>query len=103
MTASASRIDLKDAPTIRTAAGICERRRKGDLLCFRQHVGLRGRQILATPSAERLRRRHNPARAVPPESRGFLELLVDDGRPLISLTGLCRGLAGGFALLTLAI
>jgi hypothetical protein len=32
------------------------------------------------------------------ESRGFLEILVDDGRPLISLTGVCLGLSGGFAL-----
>lgn len=32
------------------------------------------------------------------ESRGFLEVLVDDGRPLITLTGLCLGLSGAFAL-----
>lgn len=32
------------------------------------------------------------------DSRGFLEALIDDGRPLISLTGLCLGLSGAFAL-----
>ena len=32
------------------------------------------------------------------DSRGFLEALVDDGRPLIILTGLCLGLSGAFAL-----
>jgi hypothetical protein len=31
-------------------------------------------------------------------SRGFVEALIDDGRPLICLTGLCLGLSGGFAL-----
>ncbi|MCX5660077.1 MAG: hypothetical protein NTW19_10190 [Planctomycetota bacterium] len=30
------------------------------------------------------------------DSRGFFEAMVGDGRPLISLTGLCLGLAGGF-------
>ena len=35
---------------------------------------------------------------MPRESRGFLEALVDDGRPLISLTGLCLALSGAFAL-----
>ena len=33
-----------------------------------------------------------------PDSRGFLEALIGDGRPLISLTGLCLGFAGLFAL-----
>ena len=33
-----------------------------------------------------------------PDSRGFLEALIDDGRPLITLTGLCLGLSGAFAL-----
>lgn len=33
------------------------------------------------------------------DSRGFLETLVDDGRPLITLTGLCLGLSGIFALM----
>lgn len=31
------------------------------------------------------------------DSRGFLEALVGDGRPLIALTGLCLALSGGFA------
>ena len=33
------------------------------------------------------------------DSRGFLEALIDDGRPLITLTGLCLGLSGAFALM----
>lgn len=33
-----------------------------------------------------------------PDSRGFLEGLIDDGRPLITLTGLCLGLSGVFAI-----
>ncbi|MFL5241578.1 MAG: hypothetical protein ACJ8FY_05675 [Gemmataceae bacterium] len=33
-----------------------------------------------------------------PDSRGFLEALIDDGRPLITLTGLCLALSGAFAL-----
>jgi hypothetical protein len=33
-----------------------------------------------------------------PDSRGFLEALIDDGRPLITLTGLCLGLSGAFAI-----
>jgi hypothetical protein len=35
---------------------------------------------------------------MPRESRGFFEALIDDGRPLISLTGLCLALSGAFAL-----
>jgi hypothetical protein len=35
---------------------------------------------------------------VPRESRGFLEAMVDDGRPLVSLTGVCLALSGAFAL-----
>ena len=35
---------------------------------------------------------------MPRESRGFLEAMVGDGRPLISLTGVCLALAGAFAL-----
>src|SRR5688572_6275959 len=31
-------------------------------------------------------------------SRGFVEALIGDGRPLIVFTGLCLGLAGAFAL-----
>ena len=31
-------------------------------------------------------------------SRGFVQSLIDDGRPLISLTGVCLALSGGFAL-----
>ncbi len=34
----------------------------------------------------------------PSDSRGFISALVADGRPLISLTGLCLGLSGAFAL-----
>ena len=34
-----------------------------------------------------------------PDSRGLLQALIDDGRPLISLTGICLGLSGAFALL----
>ena len=37
-------------------------------------------------------------RSVPVESRGLLEVLIDDGRPLVSLTGICLGLSGAFAL-----
>jgi hypothetical protein len=36
---------------------------------------------------------------VPLDSRGFLEALIDDGRPLISLVGVCLGLSGAFAIL----
>jgi hypothetical protein len=36
---------------------------------------------------------------VNPDSRGFFEALVGDGRPLIALTGVCLGLSGGFAIL----
>src|SRR5262245_34818280 len=32
------------------------------------------------------------------DSRGFLEALIDDGRPLITLAGLCLGLCGAFAI-----
>lgn len=32
------------------------------------------------------------------DTRGFLEALIDDGRPLITLTGLCLGLSGVFAI-----
>ena len=32
------------------------------------------------------------------DTRGFLQALIDDGRPLITLTGLCLGLSGAFAL-----
>lgn len=32
-----------------------------------------------------------------PDSRGFFEELIDDGRPLITLSGLCLGLCGAFA------
>jgi hypothetical protein len=35
---------------------------------------------------------------MPLKSRGFLEAMVDDGRPLVSLTGVCLALSGGFAL-----
>ena len=35
---------------------------------------------------------------MPRESRGFLEAMVDDGRPLVSLTGVCLALSGAFAL-----
>lgn len=35
---------------------------------------------------------------MPQHSRGFLDALIDDGRPLISLTGLCLALSGAFAL-----
>jgi len=33
-----------------------------------------------------------------PDSRGFLEALIDDGLALITLTGLCLGLSGAFAI-----
>jgi len=33
-----------------------------------------------------------------PYSRGFIEALVGDGRPLIAFTGICLALSGGFAL-----
>jgi hypothetical protein len=32
------------------------------------------------------------------DPRGFLEALIDDGRPLISFVGICLGLAGAFAI-----
>jgi hypothetical protein len=32
------------------------------------------------------------------DSRGFFEALIDDGRPLIALTGLCLAMSGAFAL-----
>lgn len=32
------------------------------------------------------------------DSRGLFEALIDDGRPLISLTGICLGLSGAFAI-----
>lgn len=32
------------------------------------------------------------------DSRGLFQALIDDGRPLITFTGLCLGLAGAFAL-----
>jgi hypothetical protein len=32
------------------------------------------------------------------ESRGFVAAMVDDGRPLVSLTAICLGLSGAFAL-----
>ncbi len=35
---------------------------------------------------------------MPPDSRGFFEAIVGDGRPLIALTGLCLALSGAFAL-----
>ena len=33
---------------------------------------------------------------MPPDRRGLFEALIGDGRPLISLCGVCLGLAGGF-------
>ena len=47
---------------------------------------------------KRLERHHRPEQTVPRESRGFLEAMVDDGRPLVSLTGVCLALTGAFAL-----
>jgi hypothetical protein len=45
-----------------------------------------------------LARHLRPEQTVPRESRGFLEAMVDDGRPLVSLTGVCLTLSGAFAL-----
>ncbi len=47
---------------------------------------------------KRLARHLRPEQTVPRESRGFLEGMVDDGRPLVSLTGVCLALSGAFAL-----
>ncbi len=47
---------------------------------------------------KRLGERHRPEQTVERESRGFVEAMVADGRPLISLTAVCLGLSGAFAL-----
>jgi hypothetical protein len=39
-----------------------------------------------------------PGYIVLTDARGFLEALIDDGRPLISLVGVCLGLSGAFAI-----
>ena len=46
----------------------------------------------------RQRRPICPDKSVTRDSRGFMEAMVDDGRPLISLTGLSLALSGAFAL-----
>src|ERR1700722_13164727 len=39
-----------------------------------------------------------PRIVVQQDARGFLAALIDDGRPLVSLVGICLGLSGAFAI-----